>query len=264
VNQQGTETALILSGGGIRGMAHIGFIKALQEHGITIDRVSGASAGSLVGALFCNGNSTEDMLEFFKETPLFRYNYFSINKPGLIDTDRYYSVLKGYLMHDSFEELATPLHVAATNLQEGYLREFHSGPLIRPLLASASLSPVFSPVEIEGQLYADGGILSNFPLEFVADKAHRFIGSNTTELSSLSSKHLRNALQLTARVSSLMIYSRTKEKLQRCDFYIQPSGLKKIGFLDKSGIEKAYTIGYEEGSRAIVNFLEKERQQSAG
>jgi len=61
-----------------------------------------------------------------------------------------------------------------------------------------------------------------------------------------------------------MIYSRTKEKLQRCDFYIQPSGLKKIGFLDKSGIEKAYTIGYEEGSRAIVNFLEKERQQSAG
>jgi len=264
VNKSASETALVLSGGGIRGMAHIGFIRALQEHGLTVDRVAGASAGALVGALFCNGNSTDDMLAFFKETPLFRYNYFSINKPGLIDTDRYYTVLKGYLMHDSFEELNLPLHVAATNLQEGYLREFNSGPLIKPLLASASLSPVFSPVEIEGQLYADGGILSNFPLEFVEDKAERIIGSNTTELSTVSSRHLKNALQITARVSSLMIYSRTKEKLQRCDFYIQPQDLKKIGFLDKSGIEKAYAIGYEEGSKAIETFLERQQESSAG
>lgn len=244
-------------------MAHIGFIRALQEHGISVDRVAGASAGALVGALFCNGNSTDDMLALFKETPLFRYNYFSINKPGLINTDRYYFVLKGYLMHDSFEQLNLPLHVGATNLQEGYLREFNSGNLIKPLLASASLSPVFSPVEIEGQLYADGGILSNFPLEFVEKKADRIIGSNTTELSAVSSRHLKNAIQITARVSSLMIYSRTKEKLQRCDFYIQPQGLKKIGFLDKSGIEKAYAIGYEEGSRAIAAFLESEQQSSS-
>ncbi|MFM1807745.1 MAG: hypothetical protein RLZZ242_470 [Bacteroidota bacterium] len=264
MTKSATETALVLSGGGIRGMAHIGFIKALQEHGIAIDRVSGASAGALVGALFCNGNSTDDMLAFFKETPLFRYNYFSINKPGLIDTDRYYSVLKGYLMHDAFESLQLPLHVAATNLQEGYLREFNSGPLIKPLLASASLSPVFSPVEIEGQLYADGGILSNFPLEFVANRAQRIIGSNTTELSNVSSRHLKNALQITARVSSLMIYSRTKEKLERCDFYIQPKGLKKIGFLDKSGIEQAYEIGYNEGCKVITDFLKRQERQSAG
>ena len=263
MNKSASETALVLSGGGIRGMAHIGFIRALQEHGISVDRVAGASAGALVGALFCNGNSTDDMLALFKETPLFRYNYFSINKPGLINTDRYYFVLKGYLMHDSFEQLNLPLHVGATNLQEGYLREFNSGNLIKPLLASASLSPVFSPVEIEGQLYADGGILSNFPLEFVEKKADRIIGSNTTELSAVSSRHLKNAIQITARVSSLMIYSRTKEKLQRCDFYIQPQGLKKIGFLDKSGIEKAYAIGYEEGSRAIAAFLESEQQSSS-
>lgn len=263
MNKSASETALVLSGGGIRGMAHIGFIKALQEHGIRVDRVAGASAGALVGALFCNGNSTDDMLALFKETPLFRYNYFSINKPGLIDTDRYYSVLKGYLMHDSFEELNLPLHVGATNLQEGYLREFNRGALIKPLLASASLSPVFSPVEIEGQLYADGGILSNFPLEFVEQKADRIIGSNTTELSAVSPRHLKNAIQITARVSSLMIYSRTKEKLQRCDFYIQPQDLKKIGFLDKSGIEKAYVIGYEEGCRVIAAFLESEQKSSA-
>ena len=106
--------------------------------------------------------------------------------------------------------------------------------------------------------------MSNFPLEFVENKAGRIIGSNTTELSTVSSRHLKNALQITARVSSLMIYSRTKEKLERCDFYIQPQGLKQIGFLDKSGIEKAYVIGYEEGSKAIETFLERQQESSAG
>ena len=102
------------------------------------------------------------MLSFFKEAPLFKYNYFSITKPGLIDTERYYDLLKGFLLHDSFEELQLPLHVAATNLLDGRLKEFNSGELIKPLLASASLTPVFSPVMIDKKLYADGGILSNF------------------------------------------------------------------------------------------------------
>jgi len=249
------HTALVLSGGGVRGMAHIGFIKALQEHDIQIDRVAGSSVGALVGALFANGNSTEDMLSFFKEAPLFKYNYFSITKPGLIDTERYYGLLKGFLLHDSFEELQLPLHVAATNLLDGSLKEFNRGELIKPLLASASLTPVFSPVMIDKKLYADGGILSNFPLELVRDYSDRIIGSNTTELSIVEPHQLKNAIQLTARVSSLMIYSRTIEKLKACDFYIQPEDLKKIGFLDKSGIEKAYQLGYEEGSRVISAYL---------
>lgn len=253
-NQQ-QHTSLVLSGGGVRGMAHIGFIRAINEHGIQIDRVAGASAGALVGALFANGNHTDDMLAFFKEAPLFKYNYFNIHKPGLIDTDRYYDLLKGFLKHDLFEELNKPLHVAATNLVDGTLKEFNSGELIRPLLASASLTPVFSPVEIDGELFADGGILSNFPLEFVEEKSTQIIGSNTTALGRLSAKQLKNALQITTRVSSLMIYSRTAEKLKRCSFYIQPEGLKKIGFLDKSGVEKAYQIGYEEGNRAIEAYL---------
>ena len=76
--QSNKQTSLVLSGGGVRGMAHIGFIKALQEHHIKIDRIAGSSAGALVGALFANGNSTEDMLSFFKEAPLFKYNYFIV------------------------------------------------------------------------------------------------------------------------------------------------------------------------------------------
>ncbi|MEL6306450.1 MAG: patatin-like phospholipase family protein, partial [Bacteroidota bacterium] len=73
---QENSVGLVLSGGGIRGMAHIGLIQAMQEHGIEADVVSGTSIGALVGALYANGNTVEEMLAFFQETPLFQYNFF--------------------------------------------------------------------------------------------------------------------------------------------------------------------------------------------
>ena len=80
---------LVLSGGGIKGMAHIGLLKALTQRGIYPDQISGVSAGALVGGLYADGASIEDMLLFFKETPLLKYNFVSVNKPRLFDTDKY-------------------------------------------------------------------------------------------------------------------------------------------------------------------------------
>ncbi|MBT8283675.1 MAG: patatin-like phospholipase family protein, partial [Muriicola sp.] len=81
---------LVLSGGGVRGMAHIGAIKVLKEHQIEAKMIAGSSAGALIGALYAGNSDIEDMLAFFKETPLFKYNFLTINKPGLVDTERYY------------------------------------------------------------------------------------------------------------------------------------------------------------------------------
>ncbi|HAI40263.1 MAG TPA: phospholipase, partial [Maribacter sp.] len=80
---------LVLSGGGIRGMAHIGVIKAMQEFGLEANVVSGSSIGALVGALYAADKPVEDMLRFFKETPLFKYNYFAVAKPGLLNSESY-------------------------------------------------------------------------------------------------------------------------------------------------------------------------------
>ncbi|WP_321978467.1 patatin-like phospholipase family protein, partial [Aureibaculum sp. 2210JD6-5] len=87
---EGKAIGLVLSGGGVKGMAHIGVIKALKEHGINAEIISGVSAGALVGALYANGLDESDMLHFFRQTPLFKYNFLSINKPGLFDTEKYH------------------------------------------------------------------------------------------------------------------------------------------------------------------------------
>lgn len=248
---------LVLSGGGVRGMAHIGLIKAMRELDIEAEVVSGTSIGALVGALYANGNSVEEMLAFFKKTPLFQYSFFTINKPGFIDTERYTKIFKNFFPADSFESLGRPLYIVATDLLRGKETVFNKGELIKPLLASAALPPVFSPVDIDDILYADGGIMNNFPKEYVEEKAEFIIGSNVSITTPLQKKDLRNSIQLTGRVTSLMIHASNDEKLQQCDLFIQPKGLEKIGVLDKKGIENAFNIGYEHGSKVLEKLLSK-------
>ncbi|PKA98320.1 NTE family protein [Flavobacteriaceae bacterium MAR_2009_75] len=246
---------LVLSGGGVRGMAHIGLIRAMNEYGISAEIVSGSSVGALVGALYANGNSVTEMLSFFKETPLFKYNFLTIVKPGFIDTDRYFDVFRVYFPEDSFEALQRKLHVVATNLQDGELSYFSEGELIGPLLASAALPPVFSPVELNGKFYADGGIMNNFPLEPIADKVDFVLGSNVSVVGPLERNALKNSLQITGRVTGLMIYAINRSKLQACDLLLEFKELENIGVLDRKGIEKAYLIGYDRSRSAFDALL---------
>ncbi|MEN1784216.1 MAG: patatin-like phospholipase family protein [Bacteroidota bacterium] len=254
-NLQGKSIGLVLSGGGIRGMAHIGFIKAMQEHGLKAGAVSGTSVGALVGALYANGNTVEDMLQFFKDTPLFQYNYFTFNKPGFIDTERYFKFFKAYFPQNTFESLQYKLYVVATDLLLGKEVVFQSGPLIYPLLASAALTPVFSPVEIQGSYFADGGVMNNFPKEYLDGSCDVIIGSNVSVAGVLRKKDLSNAWQLGARVTGLAIYASSKDKLKKCDMAIEPNDLEQIGVFDKKNIEAAFEIGYEHGHKAIAAYL---------
>ena len=252
---QSKKVGLVLSGGGVRGMAHIGLIKSMNEFDISADVVSGSSVGALVGALYANGNSVDDMLAFFNETPLFKYNFLTILKPGFIDTDRYFNIFKAYFPENSFEVLERELHIVATNLQKAEENFFSKGELIRPLLASAALPPVFSPVELKGQLYADGGIMNNFPIEPLKQKVDFMIGSNVSIVSELEKKDLKNSIQLTSRVSSLMIYAINKRKQDACDLLLEYKQLENIGVLDRKGLEKAFNIGYDQASRQIEQLL---------
>ncbi len=246
---------LVLSGGGVRGMAHVGVIRAMEQFGITAKLVSGSSVGALVAALYANGNSVSDMISFFKETPLFRYNFLTILKPGLVNTERYINIFKGYFPDNDFAALEKELHVVATNLQKGEEEFFSTGELIRPLLASAALPPVFTPVTINNCLYGDGGIMNNFPLEPIKNKVEFMIGSNVSVIKQVDKKSIRTSLQLAGRTTALMIYAINRAKIAQCDIVIEPMELDQIGVLDKAGIEKAYVIGYDHASKQLESLM---------
>lgn len=157
-------TGLVLSGGGMRGAAHIGAIKALEEHGIVPTHIAGTSAGAVVGALYAYGHSCEDMLTFLKGINILDIKKYALNKPGLIDAEKFYPGFKTYLKHDDFGFLKKQLTITATNILNGKLEVFRTGELIRPILASAAIPGIFAPVKINDSYYVDGGTLNNFPV----------------------------------------------------------------------------------------------------
>lgn len=246
---------LVLSGGGVKGIAHIGLIKALNEYEIDCQVISGTSVGALVGALYANGSSIDRMLAFFRETPLLKYNFFTFVKPGLMDTERYHQLFKKHFEIDSFEALNKKLYVTATNLQDGDQKLFSKGELVRALLASAALPPVFSPIEIDGQLYADGGIMNNFPVEPLLEECDFIIGSNVAAVKHISKKEINSSLKLTNRVTSLMIYASNRLKIRHCDLVFEPSRLETFGILDKKGIKQAFELGYDHARNKLDQLM---------
>ena len=127
--KEANSIGLVLSGGGVRGMAHIGLLQALEEHKISVRRIAGSSVGALVGALYAKGHPIKDILQFFKDTPVFQYRFFAIGKPGFMATERYMPIFKKYFPQDTFSSLKLPLHVVATDLMRGKETVFNEGQL---------------------------------------------------------------------------------------------------------------------------------------
>src|SRR5690554_1314157 len=89
---------LVLSGGGARGAAHVGVLKAFEEHGISPSHISGTSIGAIVGAMYAKGIHWSEILSFLKETPIFNTRRFAFNKPGFLDTEKSITTLKSIFL----------------------------------------------------------------------------------------------------------------------------------------------------------------------
>ncbi|MBT8269459.1 MAG: patatin-like phospholipase family protein, partial [Bacteroidia bacterium] len=170
------KLGLVLSGGGMRGAAHIGVLRALDEQGIEVTHVAGSSSGAIVGALYAYGYDWVDILDFFRRLHLWDIKKYALSKPGFIDAEKFYSEFNQFLKNDSFEGLHRNLVITATDILMGTLKYFKSGELIKPVLASAAFPGVFSPVKIGDSFFIDGGAMNNFPVEALQQQCDNIIG----------------------------------------------------------------------------------------
>lgn len=251
------DLGIVLSGGGVKGVGHIGFLQALKEYGIEPKYVAGTSAGALVGALYAAGYDTEGMLDFFKETPLVSWTYYSMNKPGLLDTEKYRVHFEKFLPNNSFEELEKKLFILTTDIESGKSIVHFKGPLIKPLMASCSVPLVFSPVEIDGKLHSDGGIMNNFPVEPLIDlNVQKILGSYVCSTLPADSKNLTSSLKVMFRAFNLSQEALCLHKFGRCNYVISPQDLCQVGFLDSKAVNQAYEVGYKSTIADMDNIIE--------
>ncbi|MFQ5446316.1 MAG: patatin-like phospholipase family protein [Saprospiraceae bacterium] len=239
------KSGLVLSGGGVRGVAHLGVIQVLKECGIKPAVVSGTSAGSLVGALYAAGHTLDTIFEFFKATAIFKISNFAARKPGIIDSDKFYAVLKEYLPEDDFGALKKQLFVTTTDIIHGRTRIFSEGPLIKTLLASSAVPVVFSPVEIEGTLYVDGGALNNFPVEPLVNNCDAIIGINVHPLKDTKPENIKSTWMVVERIFHLAINHHTLQKFHLCNIVIAPQKLASFGTFERGRFDEIYQVGYE-------------------
>lgn len=237
---------IVLSGGGVRGIAHIGILQALNENGIEIEAIAGSSAGALVGALYASGYTAKEMLGFFKEMPLIKLRFYTYKKPGLMDSERYIVLFSNYFPDDSYAALKKRLFVSATDLISGEEKIFSKGELIKTLLASAAIPAIFSPIVINDRLYADGGITNNFPVEpLLKTNCDFIIGSHTNPLKPTNVKDLKSTSKLISRATELRFYADTKLRFRDCDFILEPPGLHDVRLLETNRIDDVYQVAYE-------------------
>jgi NTE family protein len=243
------KLGLVLSGGGAKGFAHIGVLKALEESNIKPDVISGSSAGAIVGAFYADGFTPEQIYNVFTQKKLF--NYFEFTKPdiGLMKITGLTSVIKENLKAHTFEELTIPLFVCAVDLNNGNEVYFSSGSIIKPLIASSTIPILFQPVKINDNLFVDGGLLNNLPIEPIYYDCEKTIG---VHINPVNYMHEFNSLRKMAeRCMHISIANNAYHKVELFDLYIEPRELVNFGTFEFSKAKDVYDIGYKAAKQAL-------------
>jgi len=246
------KVGISLSGGGSRGIVHIGILKAIDEAGIKLSMVTGTSAGAIVGAFYCSGYSPDGIMEIIRETKLIKYVRPAISRSGLLKLETIESIFNLYLKNDSFDALSIPLVVATTNVRNGANVFLHDGPLIKSVLASCAVPVIFEPIKLNGEFYIDGGVLNNLPVEPMIGHCDIILGSNCNPISeNYSPGNMRSLLE---RSLLMAINVNTFTKKDLCDIFMEPEGLKNFGGFDFSKSNEIFNIGYEYGKSMVGNI----------
>ena len=250
-----SNVALVLSGGGVKGLAHIGIIKYIEEIGLEVTHISGSSAGALTGVLYASGMPADDILDYFLKTSILTIKNYSFGKPGFLDLLKYEPEIIQLIGTNTFEDLKRKFYVTAANLFTSEERVFWKGELIRPVLASACFPMVFSPIEIDGEWYADGGIVNNFPVENIPLDVDHIIGVNLNYVSAIDESSLTNSFAVVERSFNVMMNAQTRKKSKICSIYISPPDLADIGIFEMKNRKKAFEIGYQAAKAHESEFL---------
>jgi len=236
-------TGIVLSGGGARGFAHVGVLKALHEMGIKPGIISGTSSGAVMGAYYSAGFNFDDIIEKVKNTELFSFKAFSLFKQGLFNTISVRKYFEKHLLNFSFEQLNVPLVVAATDFQTGKSCYFSKGSLIPALLASSAIPVLYQPVVIDEMTLVDGGLSNNFPLEPISSSCDIIIGVHVNPLHNVDVNHL-GISSVIDRSLHLAIANSANRKRQQCSVFIEPPQLVNYGMFDMDHAEEIAAIGY--------------------
>lgn len=236
------NNGFVLSGGGARGFAHLGFIQALYDNGIVPDAISGTSAGALVGVLIADGYMPREILEMLNTGSRLDFMRPTLPREGLLQISGISRILQANLRTRNFEDLKIPLFVAATDVNNGKAVYFNKGIILDKVIASMSIPVLFQPVVIDNIQYLDGGITDNLPVFPVEGLCSKLLGSFVNPVGYV--EKVTGLISIAERTFMLNMTKEAKEKAGKFDLLVDPVELMNYGILDPGKAEELFNIGY--------------------
>ncbi len=284
---------LALSGGGLKGIAHIGVLKGLAEAGIPIDYITGTSSGSIVGGLYSLGYSIEevdsiartiDYETIFIDQPQ-RKNLFVSQK---VQANKYlvdvrFDQLKPYIpisltsgqaigeqltnlfLHSpystirDFNNLEVPFRAVSTELETGERRVMREGDWIEAVRASSSIPMVLSPVPKDGKKLIDGGVSDNIPIDLARDIGADFVIAVDVRAKLYRPEELQNLLLVADQVINILINTSRQEVIENADVVITPDFDEQLPEMEDA-VEQSIYRGYTATRNSIAEITEKYNQ----
>lgn len=256
------KIGLALSGGGALGYAHIGFLQAMKEYKFDVDVVSGTSMGSIIGVLYCAGYTPIEILDLVdKENMNKIINVIKLNSSfgrGLFNHDKLSKILEKSLPTNDFSCLNKKFYCCVTDFNKATYKFVGEGAYLKEyIIASASIPVVYEPKEVEGEMYVDGGVMQNLPVEpLLKEECDIIIGVDVISVPNQS--EIKGLINIFARSLALSISSNTESWSKKCDYVITPN-LEKYTILDFEKAQELFDIGYEVGRV----FFEDHKKQEA-
>jgi NTE family protein len=222
---------LVLSGGAVRGAAHLGVLQVFDEAGIRPDLVVGVSAGSVAGGLYCAGLSPLELQKTAKEMHWTQLGRLIRPGLGLFDISRMEGFIDDLTGGLTFEQLKIPFAAVAVDILTDKVVVFRTGPMSRGIRASCSLPGIFSPLEDGDRLLIDGGVLNNLPVSVARDMgADYLIAVDLLPQPTMPSSRPRNLFEMWSLTIYTIMRARYLEA-ENADVLIQPD-IAHTNFVD--------------------------------
>lgn len=245
------NTGLVLSGGGTRGFAHLGMIAALYEKEIRPDAISGVSSGAIVGAFIAAGKSPEEILKIFTKGWFFQYTKVHFPVDGMLKLDGLKEIILKEIPVKNIEDLEIPFFIGVSNLNKGIAEYKNSGPLGETVLASSSIPILFAPVTLGRDLYADGGLMDNVPIEPIKRDCEQLIVSNIIPINPKAK--MKNLIQIATRIVYMSVNVKIEEAKKHATYFIEPKGIDGYEMFIRKHAHELFELGYTTTKNIINN-----------
>lgn len=239
------RVALVLGGGAARGFAHVGVLRALEDARIPVELIVGTSVGSLVGALYADGHNARELEHLSRE--LDRGDFFDFGiAPALFGTGlargaRLERWTRDHLRARAIEALAIPFAAVATDLDDGSVVVLDRGDVASAVRASSAIPGVFEPVERDGRLLVDGGVVANLPVRIARERgADVVIAVDVTQVSGRANPS--NFVEVVMRAVTILTHEGVEESARGADVLVAPA-VGDVDLLDFDAKGRAIAAG---------------------